>query len=248
MSEITLYTINSGKKQPTLACSEHLIESNYLQAMALLQQQENAISDAEKTVLASQAAELLCLDAESGHANAQYMYAQFLRYGTGVEKNLEQSLFWLKHAADQQYEDAQFELAMLLPLEDEQHLILLDAAAQQGNVQAMLCMAVHEQRQSNMPKALYWLNLAKDQQIPHAYYLLAQLYRHGHGVAQCSVQTVDFLTQAADLGHVDAYFELFQAYKDGNGVRKDKQVALKYLQLARDHQHIEAASIEFKIS
>ena len=59
---------------------------------------------------------------------------------------------------------------------------------------------------------------------------------------------VGFLTQAADLGHVDAYFELFQAYKDGNGVRKDKQVALKYLQLARDHQHIEAASIEFKIS
>ena len=116
MSEITLYTINSGKKQPTLACSEHLIESNYLQAMALLQQQENAMSDAEKTVLVAQAA-------ESGHANAQYMYAQFLRYGTGVEKNLEQSLFWLKHAADQQYEDAQFELAMLLPLDDEQHLI-----------------------------------------------------------------------------------------------------------------------------
>ncbi len=248
MSEITLHTINSDKKQSVLVCLEHSIESNYLQARALLQEQGHAISDAEKTVLASKASELLHLDAVSGHADAQYLYAQCLRSGTGLEKDVEQSLVWLKHAADQQHEDAQFELAMLLPLEDEQHLVLLDAAAQQGHVQAILCMAVHEKRQLNMPKALYWLNIAKNHQIPCAYYLLAQLHRHGNGVDQCPVQTVNFLTDAAELGHVDASFELFQAYNEGYGVNKDKPVALKYLQIARNHQHLEAASIEFEVS
>ena len=75
--------------------------------------------------------------------------------------------------------------------------------------------------------------------------MLAQLYRHGNGVDQCPVQTVNFLTDAAELGHVDASFELFQAYNKGYGVSKNKIMALKYLQLARDHQHLEAASIEF---
>ena len=42
MSEITLHTINSDKKQSVLVCLEHSIESNYLQARALLQQQGHA--------------------------------------------------------------------------------------------------------------------------------------------------------------------------------------------------------------
>ncbi|OTG67133.1 tetratricopeptide repeat protein [Acinetobacter silvestris] len=182
----------------------------------------------------------------AGNRDAQYSFSQCFKQGLGTEKDEEQALYWLEQAAQNHHGDAQFELAMLLPLEHEQHLFLLNASAQNGNIQAMLCMATHAQHQQNMEQVLSWLYKAKAENSPRACYILAQLYRGGVGIAADLPQSIALLQQAADFGDINAYFELFKAYKKGGlGVRKNKKIAIKYLNLAKENQHIEAAAIEF---
>lgn len=221
------------------------IESAYLAAVNLIKQSDEAKSEQKSAELAGQAAGLLSHAAQSGNASAQYSLAQCLRLGVGVEKNVDLGVVWLERAAMQNNTDAQFELAMLLPLEHQNHLPLLSSAAGKGHVQAMLCMSIYEQRQKNAEGTLHWLNHAKALNVPRAYFLLAQLYQNGSLVEADLKQSADLFKQAAELGDVDAYFELFKIYRDGVGVRKNKKTASKYLDLAKESQHIEAASIEF---
>jgi uncharacterized protein len=221
------------------------IESAYLAAVTLLKNSENAKTEQKQQEYATIAVELLSHAAVAGHVPAQYSLAQCLRYGLGTEKNLDQGVSWLERAAMQNHPDAQFELSMLLPLEHEHHLPLLNAAADKGHTQAMLCMSIYEQRQNNGDGALLWLNKAKELKVPRAFFLLGQMYREGKCVDVDLSQSADLFKQAADHGDIDSYFELFKIYKDGIGVRKNKKTASKYLDLAKENQHIEAASIEF---
>ncbi|MBO3655910.1 SEL1-like repeat protein [Acinetobacter bereziniae] len=221
------------------------IESAYLAAVNLLKNAENAKTEQKHQEYATLAVELLSHAAVAGHVPAQYSLAQCLRYGLGTEKNLDQGVSWLERAAMQNHPDAQFELSMLLPLEHEHHLPLLNAAAEKGHTQAMLCMSIFEQRQDNAQGALDWLNKAKELQVPRAFFLLGQMYREGKCVDVDLSLSADLFKQAADHGDIDSYFELFKIYKDGIGVRKNKKTASKYLDLAKENQHIEAASIEF---
>lgn len=221
------------------------VESSYLSAVTLLKDAENAKNENKQKEYATLAFELLTHAAVAGNVPAQYSLAQCLRYGVGTEKNVEQGVSWLERAAMQNHPDAQFELSMLLPLEHEQHKPLLNAAAEKGHAQAMLCMSIYEQRQNHAEGTLHWLNKAKDLNVPRAYFLLGQLYQQGQLVTEDLKQSAELFKQAAERGDVDAYFELFKIYRDGIGVRKSKKNALQYLNLAKENQHLEAASIEF---
>lgn len=245
MSNIALSRIIEDKDIEAQGEEMHI---DYQKAMTILKQSEQAQTEVENTQLIKQASHLLDPLAVAGDADAQYALALCLRSSAIFAKDHHQALYWLEQAAAQQHKDALFELAMMLPAEHEHHLPHLNAAAEYGHVQAMLCMAKHEQRLGNMDGALYWLEQACQQNIGRAHYLLAQLYREGCGVEENPEQIVRLLIQAAEQGDVDAYFELFHAYHDGYGVKKDPKTALKYLNLARDHQHLEAASIEYSIS
>ncbi|RZG47317.1 tetratricopeptide repeat protein [Acinetobacter wuhouensis] len=221
------------------------VESAYLAAVTLLKDAETVKTEQKQKEYTTLAFELLTHAAVAGNVPAQYSLAQCLRYGIGAEKNIEQGVSWLERAAMQNHTDAQFELAMLLPLEHEHHLPLLNAAADKAHVQAMLCMSIYQQRQENAEQTLYWLNKAKALNVPRAFFLLAQLYRDGKLVKEDLKQSATLFVEAADQGDVDAYFELFKIYRDGLGVRKNKKTAGKYLDLAKQNQHLEAASIEF---
>ena len=220
------------------------VESAYLAAVNLLKDSEVAKTEQKQKEYTGLAFELLSYAAAAGNVPAQYSLAQCLRYGVGTEKNVDQGVVWLERAAMQNHPDAQFELAMLLPLEHEHHVPLLKAAADRSHVQAMLCMSIFEQRQENAEGALHWLNKAKELNVPRAFFLLAQLYREGKLVEEDLKRSTGLFIEAADYGDVDAYFELFKIYRDGVGVRKSKKAAAKYLDLAKKNQHIEAASIE----
>lgn len=219
------------------------IEASYWVAIDNLRKADLIDDDEEKELLNQQAYQFLQFAALHGHAAAKFSYGQCLRIGIGTEKNPEQGIQWLDQAAQQGNADAQFELAMLLNLDDPRHLALLTASAQNGHVQAMLCMAIYEQRQQHFSQAIQWLDVAQQAKSARASYLLAQMYRAGQGVDVDLKQVVNLLQQAADGGDVDAYFELYQAYSQGLGIRKNKKNAEKYLTLAQQNQHIEASAI-----
>lgn len=219
------------------------IEASYWVGIQNLAKADAGRDEAEKIQLNQQACQCLQFAALHGHSAAKFSYGQCLRMGIGAEKNPEYGIQWLGQAAQQGNADAQFELAMLLNLDDPRHLPLLTAAAKNAHVQAMLCMAIHEQRQQQFVQAIQWLDLAQQANSARASYLLAQMYRAGQGVEPDLKYTVELLVKAADGGDVDAYFELYQAYSQGLGIRKNKKNAEKYLTLAQQNQHIQACAI-----
>lgn len=219
------------------------IEASYWAGAENLRYADASQKEAEKIQYTQKAYELFKYAALHGYAPAQYSFGRCLKAGIGTEKNVEHGLQWLERAAQNNHADAQFELAMLLAVEHPKHLPLLHAAANNRHVQAMLCMAVHEQQQQQFGQALQWLDLAKDADSARAYYLLAQMYGEGQGVDLDLKQRVEYLIQAAERGDVDAYFALYQTYSQGVGVRKNKKNAAKYLALAQQNQHIEACAI-----
>ncbi|MDQ9020612.1 sel1 repeat family protein [Acinetobacter sichuanensis] len=220
------------------------VDASYWAAAQNLRKADEMNEGAKQQELKQQAFKFFEYAALNHYIPAQYSYAQCLRTGIGTEKNFEHGVQWLERAAQNNNADAQFELAMLIAVEHPQHLALLQAAANNRHVQAMLCMAVHEQQKEQFGQALQWLDLAKDADSARAYYLLAQMYGNGQGVEADPKQRVALLIKAAERGDVDAYFELYQAYSQGLGIRKNKKNAVKYLDLAKQNQHIEACAIE----
>lgn len=219
------------------------VEASYWAGVEKLRYADLSQDSVEQIQLNQQAFKLIESAALQGYVAAQYSYGQCLRMGIGTEKNPEYGMQWLNKAAQQGNADAQFDLAMALNLEHPQHLPLLTAAAKNAHVQAMLCMAIHEQRQQQFVQAIQWLDLAQQANSARASYLLAQMYRAGQGVEPDLKYAVELLVKAADSGDVDAYFELYQAYSQGLGIRKNKKNAEKYLALAQQNQHIEACAI-----
>nr|WP_227591491.1 sel1 repeat family protein [Acinetobacter sp. Marseille-Q1620] len=220
------------------------IESAYLLAVDYMQQADLCKKTEDRQKYIDQAFSLFVQAAEAGDRDAQYSLAQCYKYGIGTVKHPVQGIFWLEKAAQSNHADAQFELSMLSSVESQQHLRLLNAAAEKGHPQAMLCMAIYEQKHHRIDQAKMWLLKAKEHKVIRAYYLLAQMYRNGVGVKPDLNEYVELLKQAAEFGEVDAYFELFKVYKEGIGVRRNKKCAVKYLNLAKAHQHLEASSIE----
>jgi hypothetical protein len=58
------------------------------------------------------------------------------------------------------------------------------------------------------------------------------MYRRGLGVAQDPVETVKWLTRAAELGHPGAVVQLGEAYWKGEGVKSDLTAAYMWIWMA----------------
>lgn len=219
------------------------IEAAYQAAMTLLQQLDKIQSEEIKQEVSQQAVQFLHLAANERHMHAQFSLGQCLRLGLGVDRNEHFALQWLDQAAQGGHHEAQFEVAMMIPVDHPQHLPLLQAAAEGQHPQAILCMGVYEQQAKRPAEAISWFKRGQDIELPRASYLLAKMYQQGQGIEPSAEHAVELLKKAADLGEKDAYFDLYLAYKEGRGVRKNKKSASKYLKLAKENHHLEAASI-----
>lgn len=219
------------------------IEASYQAAMTVLGQLDQIQSAEIKQELSEQAVQFLQLAATHQHVEAQFSLGQCLRLGLGVQKDDQAALVWLERAALGGHSQAQFEVAMLIPVDHPQHLPLLKAAADGQYPQAVLCMGLYEQQSARPDEAVAWFKWGQEIEIPRASYLLAKMYQGGQGTGATATQAFELFKQAAELGESDAYFDLYLAYKDGQGVRKNKKSATKYLNLAKANNHLEAAAI-----
>lgn len=124
--------------------------------------------------------------AVAGNAYDQLNLGAAYDNGIGVERNIDQALFWYRKAAEQGVAEAQFNLAHLLVTEE------LSATA-----------------------AAEWMRKAADQGMVDAEFLMGVIYAEGIGVVADRAEARRWLAKAITKGHEDAQQYLEEMNKSG---------------------------------
>ena len=143
--------------------------------------------------------------AEQGDANA--LYALSFRYEN--EKDDEQKLRCLRHAAEKGHADAQTKLGLALEVFD--------------NFKA-----------PENEEAFRWMKAAADQGHALANYCLGNFYRSGTWVDADKQKAFECYTKAAELGNSDGIERLGECYFNGDGVEMDHNAAFQYMRHAAE--------------
>ena len=167
----------------------------------------------EKTVAASAAK----IAAEKDDAEAHFRYAEMLRDGRGVAKNIREAVAWTRKAADAGHARAQCQMGLFymnglgVDRDENKAVEWFEKATKQNQIQAQYNLGIYHARFSDKESvrlALKWLNEAVKQDYADAEYNLAKLYLNPHHPASkeqdAGRRAIQLLRLAAAQGHVGA--------------------------------------------
>ena len=155
--------------------------------------------------------------AERGAAAAQFRYAEMLRDGRGVEKNVLEAVAWTRKAADAGHAPAQCQMGLFymnglgVDLDEDKAVEWLEKAAAQNHAQAQYNLGIYYARFSDKKacqQAVKWLNEAAKQDYADAQFSLAKLYLNPHHPASrepdAAHRAFALLRRAAAQNHTGA--------------------------------------------
>ena len=158
---------------------------------------------------------------EKGDAVAQFRYAEMLRDGRGVAKNVREAVTWTRKAAVGGLAVAQCQMGLFymnglgVNLDEVKAVEWLKKAAAQNHVQAQYNLGIYYAKFSDKESArlaMKWLKEAVKGDSADAQYNLAQLYLNPHHPASreqgAGRRAIALLTRAAAQGHVGAKAKL----------------------------------------
>ena len=163
------------------------------------------------------AAEAKMAAEKNGGAEAQFRYAEMLRDGRGVAKNIREAVAWTRKAADGGLAAAQCQMGLFymnglgVEQDDDKAVEWLEKAAKQNQAQAQCNLGIYHARFSNKESvrlALKWFNEAVTQDYADAEYNLAKLYLNPHHPASkeqgAGRRAIQLLRLAAAQNHAGA--------------------------------------------
>ncbi len=155
--------------------------------------------------------------AEQGDAAAQFRYAEMLRDGSGVKKNVLESVTWTRKAADAGHAGAQCQMGLFymnglgVDRDEDKAIEWLKKAAAQNHAQAQYNLGIYYAKFSDKTacqQALKWFKEAIKQDYADTEYNLAKLYLNPQHPASREPDAVrcaiSLLRRAAAQGHVGA--------------------------------------------
>ena len=159
--------------------------------------------------------------AEKGEAKAQFRYAEMLRDGRGVKKDVREAVVWTRKAANGGLAAAQCQMGLFymngigVDRDEDKALEWLKKAAAKNHAQAQYNLGIYYAKFSDKESvrlALKWLKEAVKQNYADAQFNLAQLYLNPHHPASreqdVGRQAIALLRRAALQGHVAAKAKL----------------------------------------
>ena len=159
--------------------------------------------------------------AEKGDAASQFRYAEMLRDGRGVAKNVKEAVKWTRKAADAGHAPAQCQMGLFymnglgVDLDEDKAVEWHNKAAAQNHTQAQYNLGIYYAKFSDREArrlALKWLKEAVKGDSADAQYNLAQLYLNPHHPAsreqEAGRRAISLLTRAAAQGHAGAKAKL----------------------------------------
>ena len=155
--------------------------------------------------------------AERGDAVAQFRYAEMLRDGRGIKKNVREAASWTRKAAEQGHAAAQCQMGLFymnglgVDRDEDKAVEWLKKAAAQNHAQAQYNLGIYYAKFSDKEacrQAVKWLNEAIKQDYADAEFNLAKLYLNPHHPASrepdAARRAFALLRRAAAQGHVGA--------------------------------------------
>ena len=147
-----------------------------------------------------EAYEWLKKGAELGNPWCQWLWGYTLHYGDdGIHVNVNQAIYWLEKAANQNHDDAMEELGELY---------------QDG-----------ELVKRDIEKTIYWYQKASEMKNKIAIERLATMYQYGDGVEVNKEKAFNLMKEAASLGSSTAQIKTGIMYDEGIGCEKDRYAA-----------------------
>jgi len=177
-------TATNGTPDPSTSASRYFDEVTLIDI-------RSAISNGEY----EKANELLSELVEVGNPEAQYLYAQLLLDGLGVDQDRERALALLKLSSAEGYQES---TQLLESLENGDNNVI-----------------------SSSPDSIKSLQERADSGDSNAAYALGLKYRLGEGVQVDYSLAWKYLNQAAQTGHGDAQTQLGYMYYEGEGLGVD---------------------------
>ena len=145
--------------------------------------------------------------AELGNPLCQWLWGSTYHYGEdGFPVNVNQAIYWLEKAANQNQDDAMAELGELY---------------QDG-----------ELVKRDIEKTIYWYQKAAELKNEIAIERLAMMYHSGDGVDVNKEKAFKLMKEAASLGNPTAQMKTGIMYKEGIGCEKDRYAAIHWWNIA----------------
>ena len=155
--------------------------------------------------------------AERGEAAAQFRYAEMLRDGRGVKKNVREAASWTRKVAEQGHAAAQCQMGLFymnghgVDRDEDKAVEWLKKASAQNHAQAQYNLGIYYAKFSDKEacrQAIKWLNEAIKQDYDDAEFNLAKLYLNPHHPASrepdAARRAFALLRRAAAQGHAGA--------------------------------------------
>lgn len=212
-------------------CANTQAEENYQSAKAYMN------ADGEKKDLV-RAYELMRAAADQGHVDAKAIVGYLVYTGTGVSRNENDGVRFLKEAADEGSSKAAFNLAKILIKQDtkksEEALAYMKQAADSGMLQAELALAEwyyfgENGSPVNYPEALKFYERAAEKGNPVAENAVGAMYYYGTGVPLDEAKGTRYFQKAAENGMARAQVHLAHVYLMGGTLPRNKVEALKWI-------------------
>ena len=155
--------------------------------------------------------------AEKGDSAAQFRYAEMLRDGRSVKKNVIEAVTWTRKAADAGYAAAQCQMGLFymnglgVDRDEGKAVEWLKKAAAKNHAQAQYNLGIYYAKftdKESVRLTIKWLNEAAKQDYADAQFNLAKLYLNPHHKASreqnAGRRAISLLRLAATQGHAGA--------------------------------------------
>lgn len=149
--------------------------------------------------------------AKQGHLTSMFNVSTLLKYGDGIDVDMEQALYWYKKCHELEFYDASVEIAQIY---------LNPNLAPLGLYQP--------------EKALFYLNQAAEKNHVESAFFAATLYDDGGLIEENKEKALELYTKAANLGHVNAQMSLGILYSQGVDIEENEERALEYFHMAAE--------------
>ncbi len=185
--------------------------------------------------------------ADRGNHDAQLVLSTIYRLGPeGIPVDGEQSLKWLRRAADEGFSKAQLQLgtqyrfAILVERDLDEALKWFQKAADGGNVYGKIGIGAILYFDSkgdarNPAKAAEYFKQAAQQDVPLGWHNMGVMYWNGDYLKRNDEKAVACFRKALELGNlVDSHVTLGQAHEYGRGVTRNYPEAFRHYQQAAE--------------
>jgi TPR repeat protein len=190
------------------------------------------------------------MEADQGHAAAQFNLGVIYDHGRGVPQDDTEALKWYRLAAAQGYAAAQYNLGVMyangrgVPQDDTEALKWYRLAAEQGYADAQNNLGFMNEVGRGVGQdyieAVKWYLLAAEQGHLHAQFNLGCVYDNGRGIPQDDTEAVKWYRMAAEQGYANAQYRLGFMYEVGKGVGQADIEAVKWYRMAAEQGYADA--------